>query len=171
MTSKDQRPGSPQQQEHGGNQRATNRQYAQSDGCVSHRRSTIAPLVVVSRSGVQVVRDEAKLHPAVRRRFQERRRRGPMVVWGNGIMTGLCIGYVSSVAAHGLDAWTEPSTLIAVASIIFAGGQMVSARNEDRRRIAKLEETSVSKEQFTSLTESVHDMNMKIDRLIERGQT
>jgi len=93
-----------------------------------------------------------------------------MWILGNGVMIGLSMGYVGSVAAQGLNAWTEPSTMIAVASIIFAGGQMVSARNEDRRRIAKLEETSVSKEQFTALTESVHEMNAKIDRLIERAQ-
>lgn len=135
------------------------------------------PLVIFSRSGVDVLRDESRFTVAMKARQVERRRHSPMWWCSNGLMAGLCFGYLVTVGAtDAMTEWTQPSSLMALGSLIFAAGQLVSARMDDRRRITKLEETSATKEALLSAKESVtalstmvERMDAKLDRLIERG--
>ena len=132
----------------------------------------ILPFLVVHRGGAELIRDEAAMPPEMRARFIERRRHRPMWYACNGMVIGSCLTFVITVAAQAGSTpseWTQPSTVIAIAGMIFAGGQMWNARQDDRRRIAKLEESSVTQKEFQTLADSVLEVSRKIDRLIERG--
>lgn len=83
-------------------------------------------------------------------------------------MAGLCMGYLVNLGASELEAWTQPSTLMALGSLVFAAGQLVSARMDDRRRITKLEEMTATKESVDGLAETVKRIEDKLDRVIER---
>lgn len=125
--------------------------------------------MVFGPSGVDVVREESRLPRDVQTRIQERRRHRPLWYASQGAAVGFSFGYVGNVAAQGLSAeWLSPSTMMAVGTMIFACGQLWGARTDDRRRIAKLEENSVTKETFSTLAESCERMEVKLDRLIER---
>lgn len=116
--------------------------------------------------GVDVIRDERMLHPLVRRRFVERRRHRPMWHTTNGIVIGLCGGMIATTQAQGGSEWTSPSTLMGVVTMIFAFGMMWQARNEDRRRIEKLENESASKEVVSALGETMKRIEGKLDQVI-----
>lgn len=125
--------------------------------------------MVVGKDGVDVVRDESRLPKAVQHRIQERRRHRPIWYASQGICAGASLGYLVNLSAQGLSAeWLSPSTIMAVGTMVFACGQMWSARMEDRRRITKLEDQSVTKSAFDDLKDTVGHMDSKLDRLIER---
>lgn len=134
----------------------------------------IPPFLVISRGGAHVVRDEQAMHPAIRARFQERRRHHPLWWAINGGVVGACGSYVAVLVAAepaSLAEWTTPSGLMAVVALltmIFALGQMWNGRMEDRRRITKLEETYVTKERVDGIAETVGRVEDKLDRIIER---
>ena len=131
----------------------------------------IPPLLIVHRAGAEVIRDISMLPPLVQTRIKERRRHGAIWWASNGCMVGVCLSYAATVTAQGgaMSEWTQPSSVMALVTLIFAGGQMWNARLEDRRRITKLEETSVTKEAHAQMAESIHSIEAKLDRLIERG--
>ncbi len=130
----------------------------------------IPPFLVFHQGGADVIRDEALLHQSIRARFVERRRHRPLWHTCNGIILGASGAYVASLGAQGavVNEWTQPSTVIAIIGMIFAAGQVWNARQEDRRRISKIEDSYVTRSEFQTLTQSVHEVSMKLDRLIER---
>jgi hypothetical protein len=133
----------------------------------------LPPFLIVHRSGAEVVMDETVLHPLVRRRMIERRKHSAFWWASNGAMIGVCMSYAVALAAQGgamLSEWTQPSSVMAVVTLIFAGGQMWNARMEDRRRITKLEDTSVTKEAYAQMVSSIHSIEAKLDRLIMNGR-
>src|SRR5512146_897965 len=85
-----------------------------------------------------------------KKRFIERRRHHAIWWMANGLVVGICLAFVIPLAAEGSSSlaseWASPSSVMAMVTLIFAGGQMWNARLEDRRRIQKLEDTSVTKE-------------------------
>jgi hypothetical protein len=131
----------------------------------------IAPFFVVSRTGAAIIRDEDALPAKVRIRMKERRRHRPLWWASNGLTVGICLGYPLALMGDGTmsNEWTQPSTIMAVGTMVFACGQMWSARQEDRRRISKLEETSAGKESVELLHQLLSELSQKLDRLIERG--
>lgn len=127
----------------------------------------IPPYLVFSRSGVEVIREAAKMPSSFR--LRERRRHGLLWGVGNGLMMGLCIGVVGNVAAEGnMSEWTSPGTLMAVASMVFAFGQVIQARKEDQRRIKELEDTTVRRHEFEQLLSSVNRMSEELHAYITR---
>lgn len=130
----------------------------------------IGPFLVVRRRGADVIRDESALPDVVRHRFRERRQHSSMWWACNGAVLAICAFYPLTLIADGnlQNEWTQPSTIMAVVTMIFAGGQMYQARTEDRRRIQKLEDTTARKDTVDALSESLREVNQKLDRLIER---
>lgn len=122
--------------------------------------------LVMHQGGVELIRDESMLHPVVRARFRERRRKRPLWWVSNGIAVGLVAGLIMPIHAQGTSDWTSPSTIQAAVTMIFAFGMMWQARNEDRRRIEKLENESATKETVNTIVESVNRIESKIDRAI-----
>lgn len=137
------------------------------------------PIVILSRDGVDVIRDEAILHPVIQKRFTERRKHKPEWWACNGAALGVSVSYLA-VAVDGSSSvaiaeWMTPSGLMAVVAfltMVFALGQMWNARQEDQRRITKIEENIaenyVTKDTFTVVQEAAQRVEAKIDRIIER---
>lgn len=138
----------------------------------------IPPFIVIHRSGADVIRDEALLHPVIRARFIERRRHRPMWWACNGFMAGICGSYTVIMSAQisvesptVVSQWATPSGLMAFVSLltmIFAFGQMWNARKEDRKAIQELKDSKASKESVDTMATTVNRVEDKLDRIIER---
>ena len=149
----------------------------------------IAPFLVASRSGVEVVRDERLLPPLVRERMRERRAQPPLWWVSRTVVACICVEYVVGVSGESLgQQWLQPSIVLQTAGMvavgIWAAAQMFGAAKTNRESIKKaqaeiagIKERYATKESVDDLKDDVRgikdDMkhaNEKLDQLIGRTQ-
>lgn len=107
--------------------------------------------------------------PSVRARFRDRRRVKPLWLVECGMALGFFSGSVAGVAAQGVsNVWTEPSTILAIVGIVFAGGITYQLVTDTRKRLDGVEHDCLRKADITGFTDRMDRIENKLDRLIER---